>query len=106
MCCFFASLFFLGPRFAFLIYWLIPYGRRKINAAFNTFFWPLLGLILVPWTTLMYTILYVPGDGLWSGITGFDWIWLGFAIFADKKLVVIDRSLNGLLSFALNTFGH
>ena len=30
MCCFFASLFLLGPRFAFLVYWLIPYGRLKI----------------------------------------------------------------------------
>ena len=33
MCCFFASLLLLGPRFAFLIYWLIPYGRLKIAAA-------------------------------------------------------------------------
>lgn len=77
MCCFFASLFFLGPRFAFLIYWLIPYGRLKIDAAFNTFFWPLLGLIFLPWTTLMYTIVYG------GGIYGFDWLWLGLALFAD-----------------------
>ena len=39
MCCFFASLLLLGPRFAFLVYWLIPYGRLKIAAAFNTWFW-------------------------------------------------------------------
>lgn len=44
MCYFYYNLWFLGPRFAFLIYWLIPYGRLKIIAAFNTWFWPLLGL--------------------------------------------------------------
>ena len=83
MCCFFASLMLFGPRFAFLIYWLIPYGRFKIEAAFNTFIWPLLGLIFLPWTTLMYTIVYTPGPGFWSGINGFDWIWLGLAFLAD-----------------------
>ena len=77
MCCFFASLFFLGPRFAFLIFWLIPYGRLKIDAAFNTFIWPLLGLIFLPWTTLMYAIVYS------GGIYGFDWVWLSLALLAD-----------------------
>lgn len=76
MCYFFASLFFLGPRFAFLIYWLIPNGRLRINTAFNTFFWPLLGLIFLPWTTLTYTIVYG------GGIYGFDWLWLGLALLA------------------------
>jgi hypothetical protein len=83
MCCFFASLFLFGPRLAFLVYWLFPYGQLKIAATFNTFWWPFLGLIFLPWTTLMYTILYTPGAGFWSGIMGFDWIWLGFAFFAD-----------------------
>lgn len=68
----------LGPRFAFLVYWLIPYGRLKIDAAFSTFIWPLLGLIFLPWTTLMYTLVYGLG-----GIVGFDWFWLGLALLAD-----------------------
>lgn len=77
MCCFFASLMFLGPRVAFLIYWLIPYGRLRIATTFNTWIWPLLGLIFLPWTTLMYTIVYG------GGIYGFDWLWLGLALLAD-----------------------
>ena len=32
MCCFFLSLLFLGPRFAFLVYWLIV--QVRVNAAF------------------------------------------------------------------------
>ena len=75
MCCFFATLLFFGPRLAFLVWWLIQPVR--INATFNTFIWPLLGLIFLPWTTLMYVIVY-PG-----GIVGFDWLLLALGVLAD-----------------------
>ena len=80
MCCFFATLLFFGPRLAFLIYWLIPYGTVKINAAFtgwpiSGWLWGLLGLIFLPWTTLMYVIIFP--------VVGFDWLWLGLALLAD-----------------------
>ncbi len=75
MCCFFTSLFFFGPRLAFLIYWLIPYGRLKVAATFSTWVWPLLGLIFLPWLTLMYVIVFP--------VVGFDWVWLGLALLAD-----------------------
>ena len=78
MCCFFLTLLFLGPRFAFLIYWLIPYGRVQVNLAFHTWIWPLLGLIFLPWTTLMWVLVY----GV-NGIVGFDWVWIGLALVAD-----------------------
>lgn len=76
MCCFFISLFALGPRFAFLVYWLIRPGY--VNTVFNTWFWPLLGLIFLPWTTLMWVLVY----GV-NGIIGFDWVWVGLALVAD-----------------------
>jgi hypothetical protein len=75
MCCFFATLMFFGPRLAFLVWWLIQPFR--ISATFNTFIWPLLGLIFLPWTTLMYVLVY-PG-----GIVWFDWILIGLAVLAD-----------------------
>ena len=75
MCCFFATLVFLGPRFAILIWWLFQPVRWQ--AAFESFIWPLLGLIFVPWTTIMYVLVF-PG-----GITGFDWVWLGLGLAAD-----------------------
>ena len=80
MCCFFASLWFLGPRFAFLIFWLIPWGRLKITAAFSGWIMPLLGLIFLPWTMLMYVLVYP--------IIGFDWLWLGLAVVADISAYV------------------
>lgn len=75
MCCFLASLSVFGPRLAFLVYWLIPYGQLKITVALNGWFWPLLGLIFLPWTILVYTLVFP--------VFGFDWLWLGLAFLAD-----------------------
>jgi hypothetical protein len=75
MCCFFTTILFFGPRLAFLVYWLLPIGRVKIFSAFNTWIWPLLGLIFLPWTTLMYVLVFP--------IFGLDWLWLGLALAAD-----------------------
>ena len=75
MCCFFSALLFFGPRLAFLVYWLIPAGRLKIFVAFDTWILPLLGLIFLPWTTLMYVVFFP--------IFGFDWLWIGLALLAD-----------------------
>lgn len=75
MCCFLATLWFLGPRFGFLIFWLIPWGRVQIMRALNGWFLPLLGLIFLPWTTLIYVIIFP--------LYGLDWLWLGLAVLAD-----------------------
>jgi hypothetical protein len=40
MCCFFATLVFLGPRFGFLVYWLI--APLRVNASFKDFNFPFL----------------------------------------------------------------
>lgn len=73
MCCFFSVLIFFGPRLGFLVYWLI--NPVRVNLVFNTFIWPLLGLIFLPWTTLMYLLVFP--------ITTFDWIWLAIALLID-----------------------
>jgi hypothetical protein len=76
MCCFFLTLMFFGPRLAFLIYWLVR--PAYINTVFQTWIWPLLGLIFLPWTTLMWALVYGA-----NGIIGFDWLWIGLAVVAD-----------------------
>lgn len=76
MCCFFLTLLTLGPRFAFLIYWLLR--PVYIDQVFGTWIWPLLGLIFLPWTTLMWVIVYGA-----NGIIGFDWVWIILAVIAD-----------------------
>ena len=76
MCCIFTILVFLGPRVAGIIWWLAR--PLQWQAAFNgSWLWPVLGLVFLPWLTLMYVIV-APG-----GIVGFDWFWLGLALVAD-----------------------
>ena len=74
-CCLFTVLVAAGPRFGFLLWWLIQ--PMRINTAFPSVLWPILGVIFLPWTTIMW-VLVAPG-----GITGFDWVWIGLALLAD-----------------------
>jgi len=76
MCCVFTILVFLGPRFAGAIWWLVQPARW--NLVFQNWLWPLLGLIFLPWTTLMYVIVAPGGiNGLW------EWLFIGLAVIAD-----------------------
>lgn len=75
MCCLLTVLLFLGPRAGILVWWLLDTARW--NLAFNSFVWALLGFIFVPWTTIMYVLVF-PG-----GLHGFDWIWLGIGLLLD-----------------------
>lgn len=73
--CLFLTLLFLGPRAAILLWWFIEPLRWSL--VFDTFFVPFLGFIFLPWTTLMYVVVGI------GGITGWDWLWMGLALFAD-----------------------
>jgi hypothetical protein len=50
-----------------------------VDAAFDTWIFPLLGIIFLPFGTLMYVLLYTPGVGL----TGWEWFWVVFAGLLD-----------------------
>jgi hypothetical protein len=76
MGCIFAVFTFLFPRFAFLLVWIAR--PDMVDDAFDSFLIPLFGFIALPFTTLMYVILYPP-----NGIDGSDWIWIGIAVFFD-----------------------
>ncbi len=75
MCCMFASLVLIGPRFAILLWWLIDQTRWE--AAFEGFWVAFVGFFIAPWTTMMYVAVF-PG-----GVSGFDWIILGMGVLAD-----------------------
>lgn len=49
-----------APRLVLIIMWIV--GPR-VNAAFDTFIVPLLGLIFLPYTTIMYVLV-------WNSVTG------------------------------------
>ena len=77
MGCLFAMFAGLFPRLALLIVWLAR--PTLVNAAFDNFFLPLLGIIFFPFATLIYVILYTPGVGL----TGWGWAWVLLALLFD-----------------------
>ena len=76
MCCFALSLAALGPRFAFLMVWI--FGDR-VELAFDSWIWPLLGLFFAPWTVLMYVLAWGPIDG----VSGAGWILVGLGVTLD-----------------------
>ena len=77
MGCIFALFGGLFPRLALLIVWIAR--PAMVGAAFGTFLLPLLGIICLPFATLIYVIVYDPVVGL----TGFDWFWVILAVLLD-----------------------
>ena len=77
MGCLFAMFAGIFPRLGLFIIWIAR--PLMVDAAFSTWIWPLLGLIFLPFATLMYVILYTPGVGLVGG----DWFWIILAAILD-----------------------
>ena len=77
MGCLFAIFAGLFPRLGLFIIWIVR--PVLVDAAFGTFIWPLLGIIFLPFATLIYVLLYTPGFGL----TGWEWFWVILAGLFD-----------------------
>ena len=67
--CLFAIIAGIFPRLALFIVWIAR--PERVDAAFDSLIWPLLGLIFLPFATLMYVILWQVG-----GLSGWDWFWV------------------------------
>ena len=76
MGCLFALLAGVFPRLGVFIVWVAR--PERVDAAFSSWIWPLLGIIFLPFTTLIYLLLWQPG-----GLHGFDWFWIGLAALFD-----------------------
>jgi hypothetical protein len=77
MGCLLVLLAAISPRLVVFLYWL----ARPVqwDAAFGGPIIPILGIIFLPFTTLMYVLLQTPGVGL----AGSDWLWVGLALIVD-----------------------
>lgn len=75
MCCFLGILAFLGPRLTVILWWFMQ--PSYFSSSFTALWWPILGLMFLPWLTLMY-LLVAPG-----GINGLDMLWLALALILD-----------------------
>jgi hypothetical protein len=64
------------PRVAAVLYWL--WRPHLWDRAFNgSWIWPVLGIVFLPVTTIIWVLVAT------NGVTGFDFLWLGIAIFVD-----------------------
>jgi uncharacterized membrane protein len=64
------------PRLALLFVWIAR--PKMVDAAFDTWILPILGIIFLPFATLMYVILWRAG-----GLSDSDWIWIVLAGLLD-----------------------
>ena len=67
----------LSPRLALGLTWIFT---PWVDRAFGPLIWPILGIILLPLTTLMYVILWNTGG---HGVVGWEWILVVLAFFWD-----------------------
>jgi hypothetical protein len=76
VCCLFLTAFGLGPRIALLLWWI--FGDR-VDAAFDSWFLTLLGLLFLPWTTLFYVVVWSPV----GGVSGAEWLLVALGVAFD-----------------------
>jgi hypothetical protein len=76
MCCLALIAGFIGPRIALFIWWVFG---SKVDAAFDSWIWPLLGLIFLPWTTLAYVLMWSPV----VGVDGWEWLIVAIGVAGD-----------------------
>jgi len=74
-CCAFALVLAGAPRLAVLLWWFLQPARFSLT--FPNLIWPILGVLVLPWTTLMYVIVF-PG-----GLSIINWVFLGLALVVD-----------------------
>jgi CDP-diglyceride synthetase len=67
MGCLLALLAAISPRLALVLVWIFT---NLVDRAFTGFLLPLLGLIFLPLTTLLYVLAYQP----LVGVSGWGWV--------------------------------
>ncbi len=76
MACLFVLLGGIFPRLGLVIVWVAR--PTMVDAAFDTWIWPLLGFFFLPFATLIYVVLWQAG-----GLNGWDWFWVFLAALLD-----------------------
>jgi len=76
MCCVLALLAFLGPRLVIFLLWILT---TYMSRAFDTFIWPLLGFIFLPWTTIAFAI----AQNEFGGLSGLGLVIVALGLLGD-----------------------
>jgi hypothetical protein len=97
MGCLLALLGAFAPRALFLIIWIAR--PAYVDAVFDTFILPALGLVFLPFTTLLWVLLDAPP----GGVVGFDWFWIGLAVLLDLSHYVSTYAQRGTMTRSAGT---
>jgi hypothetical protein len=74
--CFLSLAIVVAPRVMLILAWL--FSERWDVVWSGNWFWPLLGILLAPYTTVMYLLAWSP-----AGIAGWDWMWIIMGVLLD-----------------------
>ena len=77
MACLVVLLAFISPRLALFAIFLFS---DLLSRAFDSWFVPLLGFFLLPWTTLAYAVMWSASS---NEVTGFEWFIVILAFIFD-----------------------
>lgn len=77
MPCLAAVLALISPRLAIVALWIFS---SILGRAFDSWFIPLIGFFLLPWTTLAYAVMWDVGT---HEVAGFEWFIVILAFLAD-----------------------
>jgi hypothetical protein len=64
------------PRIGLALLWIFT---NEVDQAYDGWALPLLGLIFLPLTTLVYALLWAPV----GGVEGIEWFWVALAFLFD-----------------------
>jgi len=77
MPCLVVVLALISPRLALVAVWLLS---NWLERAFDGWLLPVLGFLLLPWTTLTYSGMWMYGT---NEVAGFEWAVVAFAFLLD-----------------------
>jgi hypothetical protein len=77
MPCFAALLALISPRLAIVGVWIFS---DVLGRAYDSFWLPLIGFFLLPWTTLAYAVMWDIGS---NRVSGFEWFIVVLAFLGD-----------------------
>jgi hypothetical protein len=77
MGCLLVLLAAFAPRLIVVFAWIAR--PAYFDAVFDTWIFPLLGLIFLPFTTLMWLLVGAPP----AGVHGLEWLWIVLAVLLD-----------------------
>ena len=86
MPCIAALLALISPRLALFFIFLFS---NLLSRAFDSWLLPLIGFFLLPWTTLVYAVMWDTGT---RDVNGFEWFIVLLAFLADLASYAGGRS--------------